>query len=339
MAKIGDRRHDGQDEDIIDPDLPIIDAHHHLFDFPHYRYLLDDYLKDAAAGHRIIGSVYIEIQAFARKTGPEPLRPLGEIEFANGVGAMCADGQYGPRVAAAVVGYADMRRGGDLAEYLDRAMAMAPERFRGVHQVTIESPNAAVFDFITHRPPVGVLRSDGMRQAMALLGGRGLLFDAAILHNQIPELLDIARAFPQTPIVLSHMGLAAGIGLDPAARHAVFGGWKRLIAQIAECDNVSCKIGGFGLPFWGFGFDERARPAGSEELAAAWRPYVETTIEAFGVDRCMMESNYPQDSRSVGVVPLWNALKRCVAGASAAEKRALFSGTAARVYGLDIPDT
>ncbi|MCB1396643.1 MAG: amidohydrolase family protein [Rhodobacteraceae bacterium] len=330
---MGDKRLHGREEEILDPDLPIIDAHHHLFDFPHYRYLLDDYLEDARAGLRIVGSVYIEIQAFARKTGPEVLRPLGEVEFANGVGAMCAGGQYGPRVAAAQVAYADMRRGAEVGIFLDRALAAAPGRLRGLHQVTIESRDETVHRYITHRPPEGVLDHPGFDAAMAELGKRGLLFDAAILHHQIPDLVRAARRHPDVPIVLSHMGLATGLGrADP---REVFDEWRGLIGQIADCPSVTCKIGGFGLPFWGFGFDEAEGPVGSEALAQVWKPYVETAIEVFGADRCMMESNYPQDSRSCGFVPLWNALKRCVAGAGEADKRALFAGTAARVYGLD----
>ncbi|MCB1396642.1 MAG: amidohydrolase family protein [Rhodobacteraceae bacterium] len=331
---MGARRGDGQGEAIIDPDLPIVDAHHHLYDFPHYRYLLDDYLADCGSGHRFVASVYAEIQAFPRPNGPEALRHLGEVEFANGIGAMCASGQYGPRVAAAIIGHADLRRGRAVGEFLDRAMEIAPDRFRGIRQIAIEHPDEEIYRYITHRPPKGVLRDPGFRDGFAELARRGLVFDAAVFHNQLPEIRALALAFPDAPIVLNHLGIAVGIQSGPAA---VFDDWRQGLRDLAQCRNVLCKIGGFGLPFWGFGFDQRSEGAGSAELAAVWRPYVEVALEAFGPDRCMMESNYPVDSRSAGFVPVWNALKLCMAGWSEAEKRAAFCTTATRVYGVDLP--
>jgi L-fuconolactonase len=334
---VTNKRHEGRDEPILAPDLLIIDAHHHLFDRPALRYMLDDYLADAQAGHRIGASVYVETLAFGRLDGPEMLRPLGEIEFANGVGAMGASGVYGKaRVAAAIVGSADLRFGDSVAQVLDRALELAPDRFRGVRQVTIDHPSEAPFRYMTHRPPAGVLAHSAFRSGFSHLASRGLSFDAAVFHHQLPDIAALADAFPDTTIVLNHIGMAMAMDMSESARADVYRDWETGLRDLARRANVQCKLGGLGMPFWGFGFENRADPVGYKELAETWRPFIETAIDAFGVDRCMMESNFPMDGRSCGFVPLWNALKHIVGGCSANEMAALFHGTAASVYRIDL---
>ncbi|GJH27054.1 amidohydrolase [Caballeronia novacaledonica] len=329
----------GRDEPIIDPDIPIIDSHHHLFDRPALRYMLDDYLSDARAGHRIVASVYVETMAFARVDGPEVLRPLGEVEFANGVAAKCASGTYGDcRVAAAIVGYADLRLGDEVAELLDRALAAAPDRFRGVRQVSIEDPTGAAYRFITHRPPEGIMKSPRFRQGFQQVVKRGLTFDAAMFHHQLADVIALADAFPDATIVLDHCGHAMAMDMDEQRKADVYRKHRELLFDVARRPNVYCKVGGLGMPFWGFRLEQREDPIGYLELATIWRPHVETAIEAFGAERCMMESNYPPDGRSGGFVPIWNALKHIVRGATPSEKDALFHGTAARVYRISLPD-
>jgi predicted TIM-barrel fold metal-dependent hydrolase len=229
-----------------------------------------------------------------------------------------------------------LRLGAQVAPLLDRCIAAAPERFRGIRQVTIEHPSEAPFRTMTHRPPAGALRSAGFRPGFAELAKRKLSFDAAVFHNQLPELCALAAAFPDTTIVLNHMGLAMGMDMSEAERAEVFGRWRDSLRELARHENVVCKIGGLGLPSWGFGFDRRPDPVGYLELAACWRPYVETAIEAFGDMRCMMESDFPPDGRSCGFVPLWNALKHITRGCSDAQKNRLFHGTAARIYRMDL---
>lgn len=327
------KQHEGRDEPIVDPEIPIVDAHHHLYDRPQARYLFEDYLADAHAGHNIVASVYVETRAMARAEGPEPLRPLGEVEFANGVAAMSASGRYGQfRACAAIVGYADLSQGDAVGELLDQALALAPDRFRGVRQITMDHPTDEPFRLMIHRPPQGLLRHPGFRPGLRNLAPRGLSFDAAVFHQQLPDLTELVDEFPDTTFVLNHLGHAMGLGMDEAGREAVFREWRENLRDLARRTNVVCKVGGLGLPFWGFGFEHRADPLGSAELASAWRPYVETAIEAFGVDRCLMESNFPPDGRSCGYVPLWNALKTIVKSYSVREKTALFHDTAARVY-------
>jgi L-fuconolactonase len=331
------KRNEGRDEPIIDPDIPIVDTHHHLFDRPALRYMLEDYLADVGAGHNIVASVYVETQAMARPDGPEWLRPIGEVEFANGVGAMSGSGIYGPcRVAAAIVGYADLSLGEQVGQMLDRALATAPDRFRGVRQITMSHPSEAAYRYLTHRPPRGIMERPGFRPGLRQLAPRGLSFDAAVFHTQLPELGALAAEHPETSIILNHLGLAMAMDTDADGRAEVFRMWRDSLREFARNPNVFCKIGGLGTAYWGFGFNERADPVGYLELASAWQPYVETAIEAFGVDRCMMESNYPPDGRSCGFVPLWNALKHIVRNFSADEKAALFHGTAARVYRINL---
>jgi L-fuconolactonase len=330
------KRFEGRDEPVLFPEIAIVDSHHHLFDRPTGRYLFEDYLSDINLGHKVVASVYVETLAMARQDGPELLRPLGEVEFANGVGAMSASGTYGPsRVAAAIVGYADLSAGPEVGELLDRAIAAAPDRFRGVRQLTMDHPDEALWRFVTNRPAPGLLHSPGFRPGFAQLAARGLSFDAAVLHHQLPEIGDLAGAFPETTIVLNHMGQALGLDRSPDERIDAFTNWRAQLQELAQRPNVVCKIGGLGLPFWGFGFERRTDPIGYLELAETWRPFVETAIEAFGVDRCMMESNFPADGRSCGFVPLWNALKHIVRDASDDEKATLFRETATRVYRIE----
>lgn len=330
--------HVGRDEPILEPDLPIVDSHFHLWDRPALRYMFEDYLADIRAGHRIVASVFVETQAFARKNGPEMLRPLGEIEFANGVGAMADSGVYGDcRVCAGIVGHADLRHGAKIGEYLDRAMAIAPERFRGVRQITIDDPDEEPYRYLTLRPARGLTRHPEFKNAFAEIGKRGLTFDAAMFHHQLDDALELADAFPDTTIVIGHAGHVQAMGLDAPVREGIFETVRKTLVELARRPNVFIKIGGLGLPFWGFRLEGRTDPIGYLELAQLWKPYVEACIEAFGAQRCMMESNYPPDGRSAGYVPLWNALKHIVRAASPEDKTALFSGTACRVYRIELP--
>ena len=333
------KRLDGRDEVILEPELPIVDSHFHLFDLPNNRYMLDDYLDDVHAGHNIVASVYCESQAFVRKNGPELMRPLGEVEFANGVAAMTASGRYGDcQVAAGIIGHTNMTYGSKTGDLLDRCMEIAPDRFRGVRHVTLDYPDDRPFKFImTFRPPPGLLETEGFPLALAELEKRGLTFDAAIYDPSLPRLTQLVDQFPGLTFVLNHMGIAIGIDMNANERAEVFSTWSENLRKLAQRPNVMCKVGGLGMPNWGFRFEERQDVVSYLELAEAWRPYVETAIESFGVDRCMLESNFPPDGRSGGFVPLWNAYKHILRAFSSGEKAALFSRNAARVYRLDLP--
>lgn len=331
------KRDEGRGEAIVDPQIPIVDAHHHLFDRPALRYMLDDYLAHAKLGHRIIGTVYIETQAFARAGGPEPMRAIGEVEFAAGVGAVADSGVYGEtRVAAAMVGFADMTLGAGIAPFLDKALAIAPERFRGVRQIALAHPDPEVLKFLTHKPPPDLLKSDRFKASLDELNRRGLSFDVTVLHTQLPELIETVRAYPDMTFVLDHLCMALAKDGSQGARDAAFAEWRENIRAVAKLPNVFCKIGGLGTSYWRFPqYMREDQVTTTAELVATWGRYVETAVEAFGATRCMMESNFPNDGRSAGWVPYWNAMKTIVKGASKDEKAALFHGTAIRAYRID----
>jgi L-fuconolactonase len=334
------KRLHGSDEPILEPDLPIIDAHHHLLARPGFRYLLEEFAADANAGHNVVASVYLEILSYIRKDGPEVLRPLGELEFANGVGAMAASGEFGRcRVNAAIVGFADMRLGDAVAGLLDQCLQRAPERFRGVRQVVFDYPDDSAYRYATIRVPQGVLHHPEFRKAFRHIGPRGLVFDASVFSIQLPDIMALADDFPDTQIVLNHAGIAMGLDKSEAERAELR---HRLLAdlrELAKRPNVACKVGGFGMPYWGFGMNDEVDPDtvyGYRDLATVWAPYVEGAITAFGPERCMMESNFPVDGRTCGYVPLWNALKYITRDYTPAEKAAMYHGTAALVYRIDL---
>ena len=326
---------DKRREAILEPELPIVDPHHHLIDRPENgRYLLHDLLADTGSGHNITATVYLEWLSMYRLDGPPALRPVGEIEFANGVAAMSASGGYGKtRVCAGIVGHADLGLGAPVAGTLEAMVAAGGGRFRGIRFITASHPDQHLWGATITRPE-GLLLDKRVREGFAQLAPLGLSFDAWMFHNQLHELVDLARAYPATPIVLDHVGGAIGLGRYAGKRDAMFAEWSARIRELAACPNVHVKLGGLGMRMFGFGFHTADLPPSSEELAAAWRPYVETCIAAFGADRAMFESNFPVDKGSCGYAALWNAFKRIAAGCSATEKRALFSGTATKFYRL-----
>jgi L-fuconolactonase len=325
------RRH----EEAIDPDLPIVDAHHHLWDRPGWRYLFDEYLGDIGrCGHNITASVFMQCQAMYRADGPEELRVIGETEFVNGIAAMSASGRYGSaRICAGIVGHANLLIGERVAGVLESHLQAGGGRFRGIRHITVWDADTTLMNPLSAGPP-SLLRDTVFRAGFAKLAPLNLSFDAWLFHPQISELTDLARAFPDTTIILNHVGGVVGIGAYAGRRDEVLEHWSRAIRDLARCDNVHVKLGGLGMRINGFGFETAEAPPASEQLAMAWQPYIETCIEAFGTNRCMFESNFPVDKGSYGYGLAWNAFKRLTRDATKDERTALFSGTAERVYGL-----
>ena len=324
-------------EKILEPDLPIIDPHHHLIDRPdHGTYLLADLLADLASGHNVVATVYLEWMSMYRADGPVEMRPVGEVEFANGVAAMCASGSYGKtRACAGIVGHAELTLGSGLGSVLEAMMAAGGDRFRGVRFIACTDPDQAQWGAKLMRPQ-GTLLDKKAREGFALLAPLGLSFDTWVYHPQLGDVIDLARAFPGTQICVDHVGGPIGIGRYQGKRDAVFADWSQRIKELAACPNVHVKLGGLGMKMFGFGFHDAEVAPGSEQLAAAWRPYVETCIEAFGPKRAMFESNFPVDKISYGYGVYWNACKRLAKGMSTAEKADLFYGTASRFYRLGL---
>lgn len=341
-------------EDILEPLLPIIDPHHHLWDlrpllpaFPTPRhpfleaiagapyYTFDQLHADTHSGHRIIATVYMECGAFYDGSRPEGMKPVGEVEFANGVAAQGASGLYGEwRPCAAIVGHADLTLGDEVRPVIEALIAAGNGRFRGIRHAGAWDADPEVLGPPFHAPE-GLYGSEAFRSGFAAYADLGLTFDAWVLEPQLGEVIDLARAFPQQTIILDHCGTPLGIASHQGRLHENFDRWRRSIRTLAQCENVVVKLGGLGMAFCGLPGDGPARGYGSDHLAALWRPYVETCIEAFGPGRAMFESNYPVDRWGASYPVLWNAFKRLAAGASADEKQALFAGTAAQVYGIE----
>ncbi len=320
-------------EDPIDPDLPICDPHHHFWDRPGTRYLLDELLEDIGGGHRISETVFIECSSMYRKDGPENTRPVGETEFVQGIAAQSASGQYGStKVAAGIVGFADLSLGDEVTEVLESHIEASRNRFRGIRHSSCwdESPDIGSYK----NPPKGLLGDPKFRAGFSSLQRLGLSFDAWLYHTQLHELVDLARAFPGVPIVLDHIGGPIGIGPYAGMQEEVVQVWKKGITELATCQNVVVKLGGFGMPLGGFGWHEREAPATSRELADVMAPYYNHCIDALGVDRCMFESNFPVDKVSASYTILWNSFKRITEDLSPTERSALFRDTAVRTYRL-----
>lgn len=329
-------------EPAIEPELKIIDPHHHFWDRPGFRYMLDDFLADIADGHNIVGSVFVEGGSrqqvggsMYRADGPEELRSLGETEFVDDLAAVARTGRHGPAgLCAGIVSYVDLRLGEAVKPVLARHAQMP--RVRGVRNMTAWHADPAIRNRDLDTTP-GMLDEPAFRKGFAALEEFGFSFDALVFVPQIPELVGLSRAFPGVRIVLDHLGGVMGAGSYAGRRNEAFLEWRAHLAELARCPNVHVKIGGLSSPRGGFGLDGRARPAQSDELAGHWRPYVETCIELFGAERCMFESNFPIDKQWVTYASVWNAFKIITRNCSASERHALFFQTAGDFYRLDLP--
>lgn len=318
----------------LDPALPIVDPHHHLWDRDEERYLLGDLLRDAGEGHDIRATVFVQCASMYRADGPAELRPVGETEFVNGIAAASASGAYGPvRACAGIVGFVDLTLGDRVAPLLERHVAAAPDRFRGVRNRTAWHPAPEVRSNLLGPPP-GPLEDPRFIEGARRLAALGLVLDVWAYQTQLPFVVELARAVPELTVIVDHCGGPLGVG--PFAGHPAEGveAWRQQVLALARLPNTVMKLGGLAMETAGHGFHRRDLPPGSAELAESWRPVIHPLIEAFGADRCMFESNFPVDKGMCGYGVLWNAFKRLAAGAGAAERTALFSGTAARVYRL-----
>lgn len=346
-------------EEILEPELPIVDPHHHLWDrrkilaethddpaarhpfttVMHMspRYLFDEFLADVRSGHRMVASVFLECRAMYKADGPAELRPVGETEFVNGIAAMCASGLYGAfRGCAGIVGHVDLTQPPEMVDNVLRAhLAAGGGRFRGIrHSIPYDADPAVLGPMA--RSPQGLMSSPAFRAGFARLAVHGLSFDAWLIEPQLPELIALARDFPDTPIVLDHLGTPLGIASYRGRREERFDTWRKHIRTLAECRNVHVKLGGLAMAFCHFPSFLSDPAASSRELADEWRPYIAECVDAFGVDRCMFESNFPVDRGCCTYATLWNALKRVAADCTVQEKRALFAGTADRFYRLGV---
>lgn len=320
-------------EEAIEPDLPICDPHHHLWDYPTSRYLLNEFLQDLDGGHRVTSTVFVECRQQYRSNGETALRPVGEIEFVERIATEYAAHAGSTRIAAGIVGFADLTLGAAVEPVLE-AHLQASNRLRGIRYASAWDSSAQINNAHTN-PPEGLLSNRAFRAGFACLVKLGLSFDAWLFHPQLRELAELAKAFPATSIVLDHMAGPLGIGPYAGRRDEVFASWRSNMAELAQCKNVAVKLGGRTMTMSGFRWHKRDTPAGSVELAEAMGPYYHACIELFGTQRCMFESNFPIDQASCSYTVLWNAFKRLTRAYTDRERSDLFHDTAVRVYRLD----
>lgn len=323
------------EEPVLAPDLPIIDAHHHLWEEQAVPYLGPELSRDLASGHNIVATVFVQAHYGYRTNGPSELAPVGETEKVVAIAREVAANACPTRVAAGIVAFADLMLGSRLDPVLDAHAGASEGRLRGIrHSV---SRDEHFPDGIVLRPaPRGMLGQPAYRNGLRLLAQRGLVYDAMLYHTQIPELVAMARALPELTIVLDHLGCIIGVGPYEGREQETFVQWRRSMAELATCPNIRVKLGGMGMIICGARWHERPVPPTSTELAEAWKPYFETCIELFGANRCMFESNFPVDKAMYCYRTLWNAFKLFADGYSADERTALFSGCAARTYDIEI---
>jgi len=325
-------------ESTLELELPICDAHHHFWDLrpqsiPYSRYLIHELIADINSGHNVRSTVFVEARSMYRADGPAELRSVGEVEFVQGLAAASASGVYGPsRAAAAIVGHADLKLGDGVEPVLETLQSASPNRFKGIRHNVTWSPDPA----LENRETEGILSNDSFLRGARVLAQKGLSLDTMLSFPQLPELADFAKAVPNLTIILNHMGGVNRVGIYANRDDEVTATWQEGIATVAACPNVVVKLGGMGMPRWGFGWHARTIPIGSEELAKAMSPWKTYCIEQFGPDRCMLESNFPPDKVSFSYNVMYNAFKRLSQGYTPTERAAMFHDTAARVYRIDV---
>src|SRR5215510_9761682 len=317
------------DEPIVDPGQRMVDAHHHLWPPGEgMAYGLDELAADAGSGHDVVRTVFVECRSSYRTDGPPELAPVGETEFV----AAAADESGG--LIGGIVAHADLRLP-ELDDVLDAHVEAGRGLMRGIRHSLSRGDRADGLR-IAGRAPAGLAEDPAFRAGVARLGTRGLTYDTWQYHYQAQEFLDLARAVPDTLMVLDHFCTPLGVGRFAGRRDDLFDQWRDDIAAIAGCENVVAKLGGLAMPDNGFGWHTAERPPSSDEFVAAQRPYHVHMIECFGADRCMFESNFPVDRLSISYRVLWNGLKKIAQECSADERDALFAGTAARVYRIEV---
>jgi L-fuconolactonase len=320
-------------EETLEPTLPIVDPHHHLWE-RNGGYLLDELLADLNSGHHVEATVYAQCGYAYRPQGPLALQPVGETEFVAEFTRQAQQRGAPQQVCAGIVGHADMTLGEAVGEVLQAHVTAGAGRFRGIRHITAR--HNAFNGSLLGRPPAELMYQPTFRSGLAQLQKLGLTFDAWLYHTQIGELVDLARAMPDLPIVLNHVGGPLGVGPYVGQREDVYSAWHASLKDLSKSPNVRVKLGGMSMALCGFEFHQQALPPSSEQLATAWAPYLQTPIELFGAERCMFESNFPVDKAMCSYAVLWNAFKRIAAGASAHEKSWLFKGTANQFYKLGL---
>jgi predicted TIM-barrel fold metal-dependent hydrolase len=321
-------------EPIVDPDVPIVDPHHHLWpEGGRMSYDIDALAADTGSGHNVVATVFIECRASYRPDGPRHMKPVGETEFVAAQADELTRRHPGTPPIRGIVAYADLALGDRLGEVLDAHERAAGGRFRGIRDA-LSRPLEPEALAIPGRAAADRYADPAFRAGVRELGCRGLTYDTWHYHHQNAEMSELAKAVPDTTMVLDHFGTPLGVGMYDGRRDEIYPEWAASIEALAACDNVVAKLGGLAMPDNGFGWHTADRPPTSDEFVEAQARYYHHTIDCFGPERCMFESNFPVDRFSLSYAVLWNGLKKIAARYTADERTAMFSGTARRVYRL-----
>jgi len=323
-------------EDVVLPSLPVVDTHHHLWDHPGLRYLPPELAADLNTGHNVIGTIHLDCEMAYRTHGPEQFKPVGETEFVGGEHMQSQSGLYGSAdIAGVSVGYADLSLGATVREVLDAHVSARLGRFKDVRLQSCWDPSNAIRNGQAGDRP-RVLLDAAVRFGLAVIDDMSLTFDSYLLLTQPDELARPADAPPGLTIVMDHCGgpLADGPYAEHRSEH--YATWLRGIQDVAKRPDVTGTLGGILNRTDIFDYLNADQAPSSEQPAYLWRQWIEPCIEAFGAGVCMFESNYPLENVDVGSTTLWNTFERLAADATDDERSALFSGTATRVYTIDV---
>lgn len=322
-------------EDVIEPDLAIVDPHHHLYERTGEHYLLPELLSDLDDGHRIVGTVFVQCRHAYRSSGPAALHPVGEVEATVAVASEAARVSNRTGVCAGIVAGADLNLGDDVGPVLDVMSEVAGSRFVGIRNSVAWHAHPEVRS--SHiLPPPGLMADPQFRAGLKQLALRNLTLDIWAYQTQHAEVLELVTANPDLIIVIDHLGGPIACGPYRGQRDEMFSTWKAGLKALSRLPNARLKIGGLGMRVGGFSFHESDNPPSSEDLAVAWRPYVDTAIALFEPPRCMFESNFPVDKGMYSYRTFWNACKKLAEHYSASERAALFSDTAIKTYNLQL---
>ncbi len=321
-------------ESIVDPERVIVDPHHHLWGAPRVPYLLENLWRDTDSGHRVAQTVFLECGTNYYPSGPEHLRSVGETEFVAGVAAASRDGKPRQAEIAAIVARADLTMAEGIEDVLAAHETAADGLFRGIRHAGARDPNPESLS-IPGRAPEGLYQNADFRRGVKRLGELGYSYDTWHYHHQNRDFVTLAQAVPETVMVLDHFGTPLGVGPYADQREEIFIAWQQDMVEIARCENVVAKLGGLAMPDNGFGWHADPCPPTSDEFARLQRRYYLHTIECFGPERCMFESNFPVDKRSLSYHVMWNGMKKIVADFTEPEKEAMFSDTARRIYRIE----
>lgn len=319
-------------EEAIEPDIPIIDPHHHLWMRQPPPYFLREFVEDLYTGHRVVATVYSECHSMYRQSGPEELKVVGESEFVSGMAAMSDSGEFGEtEICKAMIGQADMMLGKDVAKVLDAHEVASGGRFRGIRLSAAWHEDKSLF---RRHDQQHYLAEPIVRDAIGVLQDREFVMDVWVYHQQLREVAEVAKEFEDLKIVLNHTGMPVLGGPNKGRAAGVFDEWLSGIKQVAEYPNVVIKLG--ALPLRAKDRQNPELPPTSEEIQQAWGKWIEPCIDQFGPSRCMFESNFPVHKNWCSYQILWNGFKRITKSYSPDEKRSMYFDTANRIYDVGV---